>query len=195
MLASSLKAYKNDENVIVLAIPRGGIVLGHVVAGFLNSPLDIMLVKKIGHPMNKELAIGAVSMTNSVMTTDFGISLGYIKNETKKARDAMETQYELFFGDRKPISLKGKKVIIIDDGIASGNTLLVVLEVVKKAKPAEIIVAVPVAPHDIAKKLKSIVDNVVCLELHTPFYAVSLYYKRFDQVENNTVVKLLNEYN
>ena len=192
LLASTLRTYKNDEDVIVLAIPRGGIIAGDVIAKYLAAPLEILLVKKIGHPLNKECAIGAVSLDGRILPDSSDVSQEYIDSETKRIREKMRAQYQLFFGNRKPLDLKHKRVIIVDDGIATGNTLLMVIEVVKNADPDKIIVAVPVAPKDTITKLKSIVDEVVCLETPYPFHAVGTHYRHFPQVENETVVQLLN---
>ena len=192
LLASALKEYRNDRDVVVLAIPRGGIIAGDITAKSLGVPLEILLVKKIGHPLNKECAIGAVSLEDRILPDSEGVSQEYIESETIRVRDKMRAQYQLFFGDRQPISLTNKKVIIVDDGIATGNTLLMVIEVVKNACPARIIVAVPVGPVDIAAKLESIVDEVVCLETPDPFHAVGVHYQHFPQVENDAVVQILN---
>lgn len=192
LLASYLKGYKNDKDVVVLAIPRGGVIPGDTIAKILNVPLEILLVKKIGHPSNKECAIGAVSMENRIMTDSYGVSDAYIESETKKVREKMRAQYQLFFGNRKTINLKNKKVIIVDDGIATGNTLMLVIKVVKNANPNKIIVAVPVAPPETLATLKSIVDEVVCIETPYNFNAVGQYYHHFPQVEDETVVQLLN---
>lgn len=192
LLAASLKAYDNEENVVVLAIPRGGIIAGDVISKYLEAPLEILLVKKIGHPLNKECAIGAVSLDERIILNPEEASEDYIESETQRVRDKMRAQYEMFFGDRDPISLENKKVIIVDDGIATGNTLLMVIEVVKKANPEKIIVAVPVAPIEIISKLKSIVDEVICLETPYNFNAVGAHYRNFQQVENETVIEMLN---
>ncbi|MBL4862825.1 MAG: phosphoribosyltransferase [Crocinitomicaceae bacterium] len=192
LLAATLKAYQNGENVVVLAIPRGGVVLGDIIAGYLNAPLEVVLVKKIGHPLVKEFAIGAVSKDKRILTFDEGVSQEYVESETRSVRAKIEAQYQLFYRDRKPISLEHKKVIIVDDGIASGNTLLLVIEVVKNSNPDKVIVAVPVAPEDIIGRLKSIVDEVICLEVPFPFHAVGSHYQHFDQVDSETVVQLLN---
>lgn len=191
-MAEMLKQYKNDKNVVVLAIPRGGIIPGDIIAKYLNAPLEILLVKKIGHPMNKECAIGAVSLNDRIITNPEFASNAYIEDETLRVRNKIKEQYKMFFGDRKPIRLKGKKVIITDDGIATGNTLLMVIHIVKNADPDQIIVAVPVSPPEIIEKLRSMVDHVICLETPLDFNAVGSYYRHFSQVEDGTVLQLLN---
>jgi len=191
-MASTLKEYKNHQDVVVLAIPRGGIIAGYIIAEFLEVPLEILLVKKIGHPMNKECAIGAVSLDDRIITNPDGVTNEYIENETELVRDKMRKQYQMFFGNRESISFKNKKVIITDDGIATGNTLLMVIDIVKNANPKQIIIAVPVAPPEIIGKLKSMVDEVICLEMPYNFNAVGAHYKHFPQVENETVIQMLN---
>jgi putative phosphoribosyl transferase len=193
LLAASLKHYQNDEDVVVIAIPRGGIIAGYEIAKYLNAPLDILLVKKIGHPENKECAIGAISMDKRMITYDEGISKEYIKSETERIQQKLKDQYLMFFGDRTPTTLENKKVIIVDDGIATGNTLMMVIEVVKAANPKKVIVAVPVGPMDIISQLNSRTDEVICLETPHPFHAVGAHYRTFGQVENETVVQLLND--
>ena len=139
-LAESLQHFK-DEDVIVLAIPRGGLPLGAIVAKKLNAPLDVVLSKKIGHPYHKEYAIGAVSLENIVLTDARGATKSYIKEEIARIRKKLKQRYDLFYGEKSPKSLKNKVVIIVDDGIATGSTILATAELVRPKNPKKVIVA------------------------------------------------------
>lgn len=195
-LARKLYQFKNKD-VVVLAIPRGGLPLGAIVAKSLKAPLDIALSKKIGHPLNKEYAIGAVSLKNSVLTDAFGVTKNYIEEETIRIRKKLRERHKQYYKNRSAVNLTNKTVIIIDDGIATGNTILVTVDLVSKEKPDKIVVAIPVAPISALRKLQESphVDEVVCLE--TPYYfrAVGEFYKNFDQVSDKEAIQLLEKTN
>lgn len=193
LLANELREYKNDKSAIILAVPRGGVVPAYEIARILHLPLEIALVKKIGHPTNREFAIGATSLDGYIINEEVNVTATYIENEVATLRQKMRAQQQNFLGNRKPISLKNKKVIIVDDGIATGLTLKMVVELVKKANPSEIIVAVPVSPSDSAAEFESLVDNFVCLRIPVYFRSVGEYYENFDQVENETVKEILDQ--
>lgn len=187
-----------DKNVVVLAIPRGGLPLGSVISKELNVPLDIVLTKKIGHPTNKEYAIGAVSLKNSVL--GYGsesVSEEYLISEIDSVRETLKKRLQKFYVNVSPQNLKGKTVIIVDDGIATGNTILVTIELVQNENPAKIIVAVPVAPPSAIQKLKRspYLDEVICLEQPNDFNAVGNHYDDFNQVSDNEAIYLLEEAN
>lgn len=191
-LSEALKGFK-DEDVVVLAIPRGGLPLGSIIARSLKAPLDVVLTKKIGHPYHKEYAIGAVSLEDIVLSDTSGISKKYIEEETARIREKLKKRYDQYYRNRSAANLKGKTVIIVDDGIATGNTILVTSELVKKQAPAKIIVAIPVAPPTAIKKLKSSlnIDDVVCLLIPSSFYAVGQFYEEFNQVSDAEAIELL----
>ncbi|MFT5737217.1 MAG: putative phosphoribosyl transferase [Maribacter sp.] len=130
-LAKQLLKFKNEE-VVVVAIPRGGLPLAAIVAKTLNAPLDVALSKKIGHPYNSEYAIGAVSLDHFILSDAMGVTKGYIEEEAAKLRKKLQERYRQYYSNRKPESLKGKTVVIVDDGIATGNTLLVTVAFVAK---------------------------------------------------------------
>lgn len=192
-LARHLVAHKNDKNAVVLAIPRGGIIPANEISKALNLPLEIVLVKKIGAPGNKEFAIGAVSLEDYILTSKLHVEERYLESEIQRLRKIIREQQTYFLGNRKPIELEGKKVIIVDDGIATGTTLELVIAIVKRKKADQIIVAVPVAAADALARIKHKVTKVICLE--TPFYfqAVGQHYSSFEQVENETVKEILEE--
>lgn len=193
LLAKQLVVYKNDKNAIVVAIPRGGIIPANEISKALNLPLEIVLVKKIGAPGNKEFAIGAVSLEDYILTSKLHTDKRYLESEIQRLRKIIREQQTYFLGNRKPIELEGKKVIIVDDGIATGTTLELVIAIVKRKKADQIIVAVPVAAADALARIKHKVTKVICLE--TPFYfqAVGQHYSSFEQVENETVKEILEE--
>ena len=197
LLADKLSSYKDNERVVILAIPRGGLPLGAIVAKSLNAKLDIALSKKIGHPFNKEFAIGAVSLENIIMDDDVEISINYIEEETKRIREKLKKRHHQYFQNRSPIDLKGKIVIIIDDGIATGNTIRVTAQLVFDQKPEKIVIAIPVAPKSSVKQLRdcSYIDEVICLETPFNFQAVGQFYMNFDQVSDAEAIKILEEFN
>ena len=192
-LTRHLVAHKNDKNAVVLAIPRGGIIPANEISKALNLPLEIVLVKKIGAPGNKEFAIGAVSLEDYILTSKLHVEERYLESEIQRLRKIIREQQTYFLGKRKPIELEGKKVIIVDDGIATGTTLELVIAIVKRKKADQIIVAVPVAAADALARIKHKVTKVICLE--TPFYfqAVGQHYSSFEQVEDETVKEILEE--
>ncbi len=193
-LAEKLLAFKS-QNVVVLAIPRGGLPLGAIVAKALNAPLDVALTKKIGHPNNKEYAIGAVSLENIILSDAIGVTKGYIEEETTRLRKKLKERHNQYYKNNEPQNIKDKTVIIIDDGIATGNTILVTIELVKMQNPNKIVVAIPVAPPSTFRKLEDApeVDEVICLETPFNFHAVGQFYEEFNQVSDQEAIRLLEE--
>ena len=195
-LAKKLVKYK-DENVIVLAIPRGGLPIGGLVAKELNAPLDVVLTKKIGHPINKEYAIGAVSLENIILTNAVGIDKSYIDSETAHIRKTLRDRYNQYYKHQSPSNLKNKTVIIVDDGVATGNTLLATVELAYKQKPSKIIVAIPVAPVSAIHKISNTenVDEVICILIPDNFQAVGQFYEEFEQVSDHEAIQILEKTN
>lgn len=191
LLSEKLKKYQ-DTNTAVLAVPRGGVPVAAIIAKSLHLPLDIVLSKKIGHPYNKEFAIGAVSMDSMIIDEHTDVPKEYIEKEIVKLRKSMREKYEIYMGNREPLDIKGKDIIVVDDGIATGNTLLVSINMLRKRNPAKIIVAVPVLPHDTLSVFKNNTDEFVYLIASKYFRGVGGFYEDFDQVEDDEVIKLLN---
>ena len=193
-LAKALQHYKNRDGVI-LAVPRGGVEIGYIVAKELELPLEIVLSKKIGHPHHSEFAIGAVSLEGRVVTERSDVSDEYIEQETGRLRHLLRERYKKYYGERKPANLEDKIVIVVDDGIATGNTLLSTIELIRHHNPRWVVVAVPVAPPDSLRHIEEAkgVDEVVCLLSPRDFYAVGQFYENFDQVEDKEVIRLLHE--
>ena len=195
-LAEKLTFYKNRD-VVVLAIPRGGLPLGAIVAKALNAPLDVALIKKIGHPNNKEYAIGAVSLESVITSDTVNIPKRYIEEETSQIRDLLTQRYKQYYKEGKPHDLMDKVVIIVDDGIATGNTLLATVELIHKHKPKASVVAIPVAPPSSLNKLEDSphVNEVICLETPYNFMAVGQFYEEFDAVSDQEAIEILLETN
>jgi len=187
-----LKKYENSDCVI-LAIPRGGVPIGYYIAKQLHFQMDLLLTKKIGHPLNSEIAIGAVSLEDEVVEDYPYIPQEYIVKKIIEIRSELKKRFKKFMGNLKPISLKNKTVIIIDDGIATGNTLLAAIPMIQNKSPKKIVVAVPVAPYDSAEKIKNKVDEFICPHIVYDFSGVGSYYLNFSQVSDEEVIELVNE--
>jgi putative phosphoribosyl transferase len=193
-LISLLEKFKNDKSVI-LAIPRGGVPIGYYIARKFNFPMDLLLTKKIGHPLNKEVAIGAVSLENEIVDTYPYVSNEYIENQILEIRESLKNRYEKFVGNRTPVNVKNKTVIIVDDGIATGNTLLAAIEMIRGKSPKRIVVAVPVAPTDSAQKISDNVDEFICPYITNNFRGVGSFYMNFSQVSDEEVIQFMNKIN
>jgi putative phosphoribosyl transferase len=192
LLAEKLKKYKNQEG-IVLAVPRGGVPVAYAVARELGFPIEVVLTKKIGHPANKEYAIGAASLTDYFIIPHENVTEEYIENELRIIRSRLKEMYRRFMGDREPENLAGKTVIVIDDGIATGNTLLGTVNVLRKSKPGKIIIGVPVASKSAVEKLSKKVDEVVAVLVPDELYGVGAFYKDFEQVSDEEVLFYLDK--
>lgn len=186
LLAAKLRKYKNDPG-IVLAVPRGGVPVAYAVAKELGFPIEVILTKKIGHPVNKEYAIGAASLTDYFIIPHENISEEYMQQEVERIRARLKEMYKIFMDDREPENLKGKTVIVIDDGIATGNTLMGTVNVLRKSKPGKIVIAVPVASKSAVNKLSGEVDKVIALLIPEEFYGVGAFYEDFEQVSDEEV--------
>ncbi|MBC8755876.1 phosphoribosyltransferase [Kordia sp. YSTF-M3] len=195
LLADKLETYKG-KNAVILAIPRGGVPLGYIIAKQLHLPLEVVLSKKIGHPFHKEYAIGAVTLKSQVLSDAAKeISKIYIEEETKKIRTLLTNRYQDYYGNKEPQDLKDKILIIVDDGIATGNTILSTIEMLHDEQPKRIVIAIPVSSQSALQKLKNtpFVDEVICLSTPVNFRAVGQFYKNFDQVDDNQVKTFLNK--
>jgi predicted phosphoribosyltransferase len=192
LLAAQLSTYKSDSGV-VLAIPKGGVPLGYVLAKELGFPMEIVFTKKIGHPNNKEYAIGAASLTDYFVIPHYDVSEEYIQEELKLVREKLQTMYNLFMVNQKPENLSGKTVIIVDDGMATGNTMLSTVSLIKKKMPSKIIVAVPVASKSAFQIVSKEVDELIALKTPPDFSGVGLYYQNFTNVNEQEVLLYLEK--
>jgi predicted phosphoribosyltransferase len=192
LLADKLKKYKNAEG-IVLAVPRGGVPVAYAIARQLGLSMELVLTKKIGHPLNKEYAIGAASLTDYFVIPHDNVSMEYIDQELQKIRSRLKEMHKKFMDDEEPAKLEGKTVILVDDGIATGNTLMGTVHVLRKGKPAKIIIAVPVASASAVEKLSEEVDEVVAVLIPEAFYGVGAFYEDFEQVSDEEVLFYLDK--
>ena len=194
-LAQKLKAYR-DTQAVVLALPRGGVVVGERVASDLSLPLDIVVTRKVGHPTNPEYAICAVDEHGTRLCNEAesaGVDKHWLEQAFAREQQEAGRRVALYRSGRVPITLAGKTVIIVDDGIATGLTMRLAIKAVRTQNPACIVVAVPVVPSDIAMKIKREADELVVLEPPEEFSgAVGVHYKRFPQVEDDEVIRLLD---
>ncbi|HEY0029881.1 MAG TPA: phosphoribosyltransferase family protein [Bacteroidia bacterium] len=189
-----LEKYKGNAGV-VLAVPRGGIPVGFYIAKHFKFPMEPLLTKKIGHPWSMELAIGAVSLEDQIIDGRHNLPKAYVEKEIKLLRQMLKERYVKFMAGRKPVDLKNKVVIIVDDGIATGNTLLAAIRMIRKKQPEKIVVAAPVAPTGTAERIEKEVDDLICLHTLDNFVGVGLYYADFSQVSDEEVIRLLEEIN
>lgn len=194
LLAEKLLDYKN-KNVLVLAIPRGGVPVAAEIAKHLNLGMDLVIAKKIPHPMNAEFAIGSVAADVVLLDPVKDIPRHYIETTTEKLKHEMGERYTSLTGKTKLPSVKNKIIILVDDGIATGNTLLAAASMLRKKGAQKIIVAVPVLPYDRIKKMESKVDELIYLQAPGYFPGVGAFYRNFDQVSDEQVKIMLKENN
>ncbi|HWR57924.1 MAG TPA: phosphoribosyltransferase [Thermodesulfovibrionales bacterium] len=195
-LAARLTGYKDRADVLVLALPRGGVVTGHEVAHALNCPLDVLIVRKIGFPGQPELAIGALSETGAVslnkrIIESYGIDEEYIRSEISRERKEVERRAALYRGDRGIPLLSGKVIILVDDGVATGATIKAAISTLKEENLSRLVAALPVASRKAEREIGQMVDEMVCLSAPDDFMAVGNYYRDFRQVSDDEVIDIL----
>ncbi|WP_136646266.1 phosphoribosyltransferase [Tabrizicola sp. YIM 78059] len=185
-------------DVVVLALPRGGLPVADEVARALGAPLDLVLVRKIGMPGNPELALGAIAgpggqtmVLNEELVAAFGIDRDTIEAQAAPQRVELERRRKLWGGRLAPGALRGKTVVLVDDGIATGATMRAAIAAVRADKPAQVIVAAPVAPPDVVAAMETLADQVVCLYMPREFTAVGLHYASFPQLDDEEVRRIL----
>ncbi|MEK6822737.1 MAG: phosphoribosyltransferase family protein, partial [Nanoarchaeota archaeon] len=185
-LSNALLKYKGKD-AILLAIPRGGVVLGRVIADTLGLPLDVIVTKKITPPDNEEYAIGAVDGTNVILDEDAmegaGVSRAALKGQIQEKQRAVMARYKKFRGSAAPPDVNGKIAIIVDDGIATGNTMKAAIALARTAGAKKVVAAFPVGPTEGVVEMRSLADEVVCLSSEPAFMAVGEFYDEFPQVE------------
>lgn len=198
-LAQAFKKIKL-VNPLVLAIPRGGVITGAVLAMQLNAELDVILSRKLRAPLQPELAIGAISENGNVYLNSYakkqvGVTDQYLAEEQERQKSNIHSKSELFRKIKSRAPTTGRSVIITDDGMATGSTLIAALDTVRSTHPKELIAAVPVAPKDRQKEIEKHCDRFVCLSFPEPFWAISEFYEHFEQVEDAQAVKAFTECN
>lgn len=194
-LAEALGAYR-ARRPFVLAIPRGGIVVGYEVAVSLDAPLDVVVPRKLRAPYNPELAIGAVTSDRSVyydtpLLGTLGVPDDYLREEIAYQVEEIRRRLQVYRGDRPPPDLGGRSAIVVDDGIATGSTMIAALRSTRRMGPAVLVAAVPVAPPEGVDNLRREADDVVCLATPMMFYAVGQFYEDFSQTTDEEGIALL----
>jgi predicted phosphoribosyltransferase len=197
-LAARLAQYADRPDVLVLALPRGGVPVGYEVARALHVPMDVFIVRKLGVPGHEELAMGAVAtggvrVLNDQVVQGLGIPDYVIDAVADWEQREIQRRERLYRGQRPPPDVRGKTVILVDDGLATGSTMLAAVRALRQLGPARIVVAVPVASRDTCELLKSEVDEVLCAVTPEPFYAVGLWYRNFSQTTDEEVRELLEQ--
>lgn len=197
LLAKELKRYRGKKDAVVVALPRGGVVLGYEIAVNLKLPLDIVVPRKIGAPGNPEFAIGAITEDGEFIENPEGgyAPEDYMKKEIAKEMNESARRLEIYRSGMPERKLADKTVLLVDDGIATGLTLEAGIRTVRKQKAGKIVVAVPVAAEDSYKKIKMLVDDMICLDRPFFFGAVGAFYESFPQTQDSEVVELLQKAN
>lgn len=194
-LADALSRYA-DTDAVVYALPRGGVVLGYEIAKKLRAPLDLVITRKIGHPSNPEYAVCAVAEDGDMVCDEAeraALDKRWLKIEAEKERQEAKRRRETYLGGRKMISAKERTAILVDDGIATGLTMLLAIREVKHQHPNRVVVAIPVVPKDTAKKIQEEADELVALSIPFSYLgAVGAYYADFRQVNDEEVLRLLS---
>lgn len=196
-LAAKLLRFK-DEMPVVLALPRGGVPVGFEIASALEAPLDIVLVRKIGAPWERELAVGAIVGNGTVervidpaLLAELDVPESYIEEEVARQTAIIDQRRKLYYRDRPPTDVRGCTALVVDDGIATGATMRAALRGIRRREPRKLVLAVPVAPAETIAALREEVDEIVCLTMPEPFWAIGAFYSDFRQVDDREVVRLL----
>jgi len=193
-LARALTHYKR-ENLVIYALPRGGVVLGAEIARSLDAPLDLIIVRKVGHPFSPEYAIAAVAEDGHTVVNRADVDAvdkAWFEQNVEIERREARRRRELYTHGRRSVSAKDKVAIIVDDGLATGLTMFAAIQEIRHSNPMKIVVAVPVAPPEPVQELKKVVDDVVVLCVTPNLGAIGAFYSRFDQVSDDEVIELLH---
>ena len=196
-LARRLEPYRKARPV-VFAIPRGGVPVGAEIARYLDAELDVLVARKLGAPLHAELAIGAVTadgerFLNRDIISQLQVDDAYLEQITKEQSEEARRREQRFRGGRPPADVKGRTVLLVDDGLATGATMRAAARSLRKHEPGRLVVAVPVGSQEACAALREDADEVVCLAQPDPFYAIGLHYERFEQVEDAEVMSLLEQ--
>lgn len=193
-LADRLSPYRG-RHPLILAVPRGAVPMGRILADALDGELDVVLVHKLGAPGNPELAIGSVTEDGDVTVSPFaweiGVTQEYVDQEAARRLADLRARRRAYTPVREPVDPAGRVVIVVDDGVATGATLLAALRGLRKREPAELVAAVAVAPTETLERIRTEADRVVCLATPEPFFAVGQFFFSFPQVSDEAVVRIL----
>ncbi len=195
-LARLLSAYAGRDDVVVLALPRGGVPVASEIARALDAPLDVFLVRKLGVPGHEELAMGAIAsggarVLDSEVVRAYRVPEQEIGRVTANERRELDRRERAYRGGRPPLALRGRTAILVDDGLATGSSMRAALAALDPLEPARTVVAVPVAPRSTVLDLKSLADEIVCVATPEPFIAVGMFYEDFEQIDDEEVRALL----
>jgi putative phosphoribosyl transferase len=195
-LGRSLRSYAGRTDLLVLALPRGGVPVGYEVAVALDSPLDVFLVRKLGVPGHEELAMGAIAsggvrVVNDDVLRFMKLDQTAIERAVKREEAEIARREHEYRGDAPPTPIAGRTVFLIDDGLATGATMRAAAVAIQSQEPARLVIAVPVATRHVCRELRRLVDQVVCLMTPDPFYAVGVWYDDFTQTSDTEVKELL----
>ncbi|NJO50722.1 MAG: phosphoribosyltransferase, partial [Leptolyngbyaceae cyanobacterium RM2_2_4] len=198
LLAGELKEYADCPDVLVLALPRGGVPVALEVAKALNAPLDVFLVRKLGVPGQEELAMGAIAsggvrVVNQDVVRNHRLFEAAIHKTAVREQRELERREKLYRGDRPPLNLHGATVIVVDDGLATGATMRAAIMAIRQQDPARLVIAVPVAAAETCRDIEAEADQVICAMTPEPFYSVGLWYENFSQVSDTEVQDLLKQ--
>jgi len=195
-LATKLRHYQGRKDVIVLALPRGGVPVAAEISRMLGAPLDVFVVRKVGVPWHEELAMGAIAsggveLLNDDLIAAYRIARTEVDRVMQRERAELERREALYRGGRPFPDLRNKTVILVDDGLATGSTMRVAVEALRKEGPARIVVAVPVAAPETCDAFRDIADEIICAITPEPFHAVGMWYDDFSQTTDEEVHELL----
>lgn len=195
-LARALRAYANRNDLLVLALPRGGVPVAFEVAQALRAPLDLLLVRKLGVPGHEELAMGAIAsggiqVLNREVVAATGVGDAEIQTAVARERRELERREAAYRGARPAPEIANRCVILVDDGLATGATMRAALTALRPQHPAVLVVAVPVAPPDVLARLRAEADDLVCVEAPESFFAIGAWYRDFSQLDDDRVRDLL----
>jgi predicted phosphoribosyltransferase len=196
VLAAELRRYANRDDVLVLALPRGGVPVAYEVARALRAPLDVFLVRKLGVPGHEEYAMGAIAEGGAMVLSEdvvrqLGIPPAALEAVVQQERAELERRAQLYRQGRAAPSVRGRTVILVDDGLATGSTMRAAVAALRRLGPSRIVVAVPVSAPETCEALREEADEVVCARTPEPFYAVGLWYQDFSQTTDDEVRELL----
>ena len=196
-LGEALSKYRGREDVVVVGVPRGGVVVAAEVAKALDASLDIVVVKKLGYPGNPEFAMGAAGADDFYLNEEIvaQIPRGYVDEEIRLKQGEARGRVEMLRGETPQIDLHGKTVIVVDDGVATGASMIMAIKLLREKRPASIVVAVPVAPPDAVHALGAVADEVVALSQPVDFFAIGQFYGDFNQITDEEARRLLKEVN
>jgi len=197
VLAKMLQEYGNREDVVVLALPRGGVPVAFEIASALHAPLDVFLVRKLGVPGQEELAMGAIAtggirVLNNEVVRHLGIPDHVIDSATKAEQQELERRQQAYRGTRESPQVRGRIILFVDDGLATGSTMRAAVTALRQQKPARIVVAVPVAAASTCQEFQEEVDQIICAATPEPFYGVGQWYEDFSQTTDEEVRDLLD---